>query len=137
MARKLILDGNGLTVSAGGSAIGNITELTLPGWSKPEIDDTALDNTGVTTYILGNLATYTDLTFTVKMGAVADVPTGNVQWVIAPPGVTSGGITFMGQLKEQGTATVRSGEGILIPMTVKITNVNTSGGIVQPTVSGI
>ncbi|MBR2692665.1 MAG: hypothetical protein IKE69_00480 [Thermoguttaceae bacterium] len=132
MNRRLVIDGNGLAISAGGSAIGNIVSVdNLPGWSKPEIEDTALDNTGVTSYILGNLKTLSNLSFTVKAGAEVDIPETNVQWVIGHP---SGAIAigFQGQLMQRGEPSVASGDRVLIPLTIKPTNCSSGGALVQP-----
>ena len=135
--RKVVIDGAGLTVSAGsGGAIGNITEIVgLPGWAKTEIDDTALDNQSVTSYILSTLRDYTDLSITVKLGAVASVPTENCQWTINMPG-SAGSLVVWGQLKEQGQPSIRPKEGVFVPLTIKPTNVNTSGAVIAPTYTG-
>ena len=132
--RKIIIDGNGVTVSAGsGGAIGNITEIGgLPDWTRSEIEDTALDNTSVTTYILSNLKTYTNLTITAKLGGISSVPTENCQWTINFPG-SAGSLTFWGQLMEQGQPSVSNGASVTVPLTIKPTNLNTSGAIIAPT----
>ena len=132
MNRRLVIDGNGLTISAGGVAIGNIVSVdNLPGWSKPEIEDTALDNTGVTSFILGNLKTLTNLSFSVKAGAEMAIPEENTKWVIGhPSGAVA--ISFQGQLMQRGEPSATSGERVLIPLTIKPTNCSSGGTLEQP-----
>ena len=125
--RQIIIDGNGVTVSQGSTAIGNIVSIdNLPGWSKSEIDDTALDNQAVTTYILGNLKTYTNLSITVKLSGVSSIAEGNSQWTITFPG-SAGSLVFWGDLMEQGQPSFQTGQGVTVPLTIKPTNLNTSG----------
>lgn len=130
-SRVLVIDGNGVTVSQGSTAIGNITELTLPGWTRAEIDDTALDNTDVTSYVLANLADWSNLEITVKMGGETAITAGNTQWTVGFP--NGANLSFYGNVSSQGAPTVRSGEGVFMPLSIKITNIASGGTISKPT----
>lgn len=135
--RKLVIDGNGVTVSQGSAAIGNITELTAPGWTRAEIDDTALDNVGVTTYVLANLRDWSNLEITVKMGGETAISAENSLWTVAFPNGAK--IEFWGQVSSQGTPSVANGSAVVLPLSIKVTNTSgaaivapvfTSGGII-------
>lgn len=127
--RKLVIDGNGVTVSQGSAAIGNITEITLPGWAREEIDDTALDNVGVTSYILANLRDWSNLEITVKMGGETAISADNTLWTIGFPNGAS--LAFYGQVSSQGTPSIANGSSVLLPLSVKVTNVS-GAAIVAP-----
>ena len=77
--RKKIIDGTGCVLKKGGTAIGNLTRITLPGWAKTEIDDTALDNVDVKTAIPAKLKKYNNPTVTAKCDAQADIAEGNAR----------------------------------------------------------
>lgn len=129
MNRVLVIDGNGVTVSQGSAAIGNITEITPPGWTRAPIDDTALDNVGVTSYVLANLKDWDSLSITVKLGGETAISAGNSKWTIGFPNGAS--LTFWGDVTSQGKPTINNGSAVLLPVEIKVTN--TSGGaIVAP-----
>ena len=134
--RKMIIDGNGVTVSQGSAGIGNLVSIdSLPGWEKPEIDDTALDNQGVTTFVLGKLKTYSDLAITIKLSGASAIAEGNSRWTINFPG-GGGSLVFWGDVKKQGEPSFQNGQGVTVPGTIKPTNLNSSGSVTPPVWSG-
>jgi hypothetical protein len=127
--RKVAIDGNGLVVSQGETAIGNLTEVTAPGWTKTVIDDTALDNVGVTTSVLGNLADWDSLDGTIKLGGESVISAGNSLWTVKFPNGAS--LAFWGDVQSQGRPQVQNGSSIAVPVSIKVTNLS-GGAIVAP-----
>lgn len=126
MARHLAIDGNGTTLKSGSTLIGGITEFTtIPGWSRPEIEDTEIGNTTVNTFVLGTLKNYNALAFNLKFANSAEVPETNSEYTLT---FTDGStITFWGQLMQLGDASANNGASVTRSCQIKLTNLNASG----------
>lgn len=131
MARKKAIDGNGTKLKQNGTAIAGIVSFdTIPGWSRTEIEDTEVGNASVQTYILGTLKHFNALAFTAKFANSADIPTGNVEWVIEfPNGAT---LTFWGELSQLGDVSASNNSAVQRSCTITLTNLNASGEETAP-----
>lgn len=129
--RKKIFDGNGCKLKKGDVEIGGITQLTVPGWSKTEIDDTELGNTEVKTAILATLKKYNDLVITLKFDNQSEVVEGNAEYTIEFPGGVGKLVIWM-DLKSIGDATVANGSGVTADLTFLVTNMNAEGVETKP-----
>ncbi len=126
MARKLIIDGNGTVLKKGSTVIGGIISFSgMPGWSKSEIEDTELSNTSVSTFILGNLKTFGNLTGTIKLDNSDELTSGNTEYTLEFKNGSN--LVFWGDLMELGDATVENNNGVVRPFIIKPTNLNGSG----------
>ncbi|MBS1372059.1 MAG: hypothetical protein HPZ91_19115 [Lentisphaeria bacterium] len=130
MARKKIFDGNGAKLKKGGTEVGGITKLTVPGWSKTEIDDTELGNVEVMTAVLGTLKKYNDPTMTVKFSNQAEATEGNAKWTIEFPG--TGSLVIWMDLKSIGDASFENNTGVTADLTFQVTNLNEAGEVTKP-----
>lgn len=129
--RKKIFDGNGCKLKKGDVEIGGITKITVPGWSKAEIDDTELGNTEVKTAILAKLKKYNDLVITLKFHNQDEVLEGNAEYTIEFPGGVGTLVVWM-DLKSIGDASVENDNGVSADLTFLVTNMNAEGVETKP-----
>jgi hypothetical protein len=120
-------EGQGSTFTKSGLT-GGIKEITIPGWSKGEIDVTLLSNTDVKTFVLEKLRTIKDLPMVLEFDKAKymAIPEGNSLCVITLPDA-AGTISFWGDVKEVGDVKLTTGGQPTVPVTIKITNRNGSG----------
>lgn len=129
--RKKIFDGNGCKLKKGDVEIGGITKITVPGWSKAEIDDTELRNTEVKTAILAKLKKYNDLVITLKFHNQDEVLEGNAEYTIEFSGGVGKLVIWM-DLKSIGDASVENDNGVSADLTFLVTNMNAEGVETKP-----
>ena len=129
--RKKIFDGNGCKLKKGDVEIGGIIKITVPGWSKAEIDDTELGNTEVKTAILAKLKKYNDLVITLKFDNQSEVVEGNAEYTIEFPGGVGKLVIWM-DLKSIGDASVENDNGVSADLTFLVTNMNAEGVETKP-----
>ena len=129
--RKKIIDGTGCVLKKGGTAIGNLTRITLPGWAKTEIDDTALDNVDVKTAIPAKLKKYNNPTVTAKCDAQADIAEGNAEYTIELPDNVGSLVLWMDILSD-GDTSFEPDTGATTEITFLVTNLNDSGAVTKP-----
>lgn len=129
--RKKIFDGNGCKLKKNDVEIGGIIKITVPGWSKAEIDDTELGNTEVKTAILAKLKKYNDLVITLKFHNQDEVLEGNAEYTIEFPGGVGKLVIWM-DLKSIGDASVENDNGVSADLTFLVTNMNAKGVETKP-----
>jgi len=61
-------DGNGTLIKFGTGSDLKVNTITMPGWTKDEIDDTNLGNAAVMTAFLSNLKKYNDMVVNADLG---------------------------------------------------------------------
>lgn len=125
-------EGQGTTFTMTGLAL-NPKKITVPGWSKEEIDVTNLNNTDVKTFVLATLKTINDLVLTLEFdpSVYAAVPEGNSEIVITFSGTTEK-ITFWGDIKELGDVDEETDSQPTFDVNIKITNRDASGTETAP-----
>lgn len=120
-------EGQGSTFTKSGLTLG-VKEITLPGWSKGEIETTLLANTDVKTFVLEKLRTTKDIQLVLDFDKAPymAIPEGNSLCVITLPDA-AGTISFWGDVKEVGDVKLSTGEKPEVTCTIKVTNRNASG----------
>jgi hypothetical protein len=120
-------EGQGATFTKASLTLG-IKDITLPGWSKGEIDVTLLANTDVKTFVLEKLRTIKDFSATMEFDKTPymAIPEGNSLCVITLPDA-AGTISFWGDVKEVGDVKLSTGGQPTVQVTIKVTNRNGSG----------
>ncbi|MDD3886646.1 MAG: hypothetical protein PHI35_07235 [Victivallaceae bacterium] len=126
MGRKKMFDANGCSLKTGSTVIGGITEMSIPGWSRQEIDDTELGNVNYTTAVLGNLKTADDFTCVIKLANSGEVSVGNKEYTITLPD-SAGTLVFWADLKQFGATDAKNAQGLTLTLTFKVTNLNAAG----------
>lgn len=127
-------EGQGTTFTRSGLTLKPKT-ITVPGWTKEEMDVSTLSNSAFRTFLLKKLKTVNDLKLKLEFDAAVykAIPEGNGSWVITFPD-GAGSITLWGDIKEVGDVEpdVDSNDQLMFELTVKITNRNGSGAETAP-----
>ncbi len=132
---SLVLEGQGSTYTVTGLTLAP-KSITLPGWSKEEIDVTNLDNTDVKTFILATLKTIKNLVLNLEFdpAVYAALPETNAEWVINFAGTTEN-ITFWGEIMEPGDVDLETDNQPTFDLNVKVTNRDGAGAETAPAYS--
>ncbi len=129
-----VFDGNGVTYTLAGLTLKPKT-ITIPGWEKPEIDVTTLDNDYVRTFVLGALKNYSDMILgglEFDMAIYKAIPEGNAQVTITLPN-TGGTFIAWCDVKKVGDIELDAeSKQPIFDVTLKVTNRNGSGTETKP-----
>jgi len=130
-------EGQGTTFTMSGLTL-NPKKITVPGWSKEEIDVTNLNNTDVKTFVLATLRTINDIALTLEFdpSVYAAIPEGNTSITITFSGTTEK-ITFYGDVKEVGDVDEETDNQPTFDVTIKITNRDASGAETAPVYAAV
>lgn len=129
----VVFEGQGSTFTMSGLTLAP-KKITVPGWSKEEIEITNLNNTDVKTFILAKLKKIKDLVLSCEYDPSAVIPEGNQTVVINFAGTTEN-ITFWADVKETGDVDMNTDEQPVEDITLTVTNVNDSGVETPPAYS--
>jgi len=133
----LTFEGQGTTFTMAGLTLAP-KKITVPGWSKEEIDVTNLNNTDVKTFILATLRTIANLVLTLEFDAsvYGAIPEGNLEVTVTFSGTTEN-IVFWCDPQEVGDVEEETDNQPTFDLTLKVTNRNGSGVETAPAYSAI
>lgn len=122
-------EGQGTTFTRSGLTLKPKT-ITVPGWTKEEMDVSTLSNTAFRTFVLKKLKTVNDLVLKLEFDAAVykAIPEGNAQWTITFPDA-AGSVVLWADAKEVGDVEVDvdNNDQLMFDLTLKVTNRNGSG----------
>ena len=126
------LDGNGTTIkfttaSTAGSNIAGVTEIKIGGVEIDKIEDSDLSNTAWKTYIAGKLKEAQDLTFTVKVKGLGDVPADGVKTMCTVTLPDSAGTYVAWGFCKRGELSAQNNTDMTCAITFTICNLNDTG----------
>jgi len=128
----LILEGQGTTYTRAGIVL-KPTKITVPGWSKEEIDNTTLSNTEVKTALVATLKKTGNIVLTLEFdpSVYASVPEGNLETTITFGGTTEK-ITYWADIQELGNVDMETDTKPTFDVTLITTNMNATGVETKP-----
>jgi hypothetical protein len=123
----LTFEGQGTTYTVAGLTL-KPKKITVPGWSKEEIDVTNLSNSDVKTFFIAQLKTTGDIVLNLEFDAsvYAAIPETNLEWKLTFSGTTEN-IKFWATVKEVGNVDEETDNQPTFDLTVKVTNLNAAG----------
>lgn len=123
------LDGNGTTIkfttaSTPGDNITGVTEIKIGGVEIDKIEDSDLSNAAWKTYIAGALKDAQDLTFTVKVKGLGDVPADGVTTMCTVTLPDSAGTYVAWGFCKRGEISAQNNTDMTCAITFTICNLN-------------
>lgn len=122
-------EGQGTTFTRSGLTLKPKT-ITVPGWTKEEMDVSTLSNTAFRTFVLKKLKTVNDLVLKLEFDAAVwkAIPETNGSWTITFPD-SAGSVVLWADVKELGDVEVDvdNNDQLMFDLTLKVTNRNGSG----------
>jgi hypothetical protein len=132
---SLHFEGQGTTYTVSGLTLEPKT-ISVPGWTKEEIDVTNLSNSEFKTFILATLKTSANIVLNLEFdpSIYSALPEGAAEWKINFSGTTEN-ITFWADIMEVGDVSQETDAQPVFDLTVKVTNRNDSGVETAPAYS--
>jgi len=131
MAGSTKIDGNGCKIKFGSGSDLAVQTITIPGWSKQEIDDTDLGNADVMTAFAAALKKYNNLVVNADFLKGASFTEGNAECTITFP-QSKGTLVCWVDLLSVGDAQFQNGQNPTCDYTFVLTNKNATGVITKP-----